>query len=206
MLSAMQEPVLARAKDEDMNAIAKDRRRCPDWDQRHEIIAEWRLSRMRAIAWDDDAHPHADLSCPCGARWSWKLRDPAQKGREWRITVPIRTLSPNVRLHWSKRARQTAAERFLTTLKLREGFPSGEMPIPPLSVILTRISPKLMVRADSDNLGLALKGIRDGVQDFVGIDDGCEGVAQAYQWSVAQRKAEGHRRKDYAVGILIEEL
>ncbi len=88
----------------------------------------------------------------------------------------------NQREHWGKRASRAKLQRKLAWLKARP----GELP---LIVILTRIGKR---RLDGDNLQGALKSVRDGVADRLGVDDGSPLV----RWEYAQEVG-----KDYAVRI-----
>ena len=79
----------------------------------------------------------------------------------------IRTWSAlNERCHWSTRARRAKHERhsigWLLAGKTR--------PEPPIRVVMTRRGPTSGL--DDDNLAGALKGIRDGIATWLGIDDG----------------------------------
>ena len=55
----------------------------------------------------------------------------------------------------------------------------------PLRVTLTRLSPRQL---DSDNLAAALKNIRDGVAEFLGVDD----AAVLVEWHYWQEKSDRH--------------
>ena len=61
-------------------------------------------------------------------------------------------------------------------------------------VTLTRIAPR---RLDGDNLAAALKSVRDGVADWLSVDDGSDLVS----WYYAARRG---RQGEYAVEIAIE--
>lgn len=73
----------------------------------------------------------------------------------------------------------------------------GEWPVPPMVVSpkyfvvvsLTRISPSAL---DGDNLQSALKHVRDGVADWLGVDD----RSSLIRWDYAQQKG--------AMGVRIE--
>lgn len=96
------------------------------------------------------------------------------------IRIPIATVSlTNMREHWAKKARRAKQQRQqtylmtqrLTRLKL------------PATITLTRISSRNL---DDDNLRGALKSVRDGVADRLGIDDGESGV----KWQYAQERGK----------------
>jgi hypothetical protein len=83
------------------------------------------------------------------------------------VVIPLRTVSAlNVREHWDVRRDRVRDERSTTLAVLRTTI--GPLLHAPFGVRLVRIAPRAL---DDDNLRGALKAIRDGVQDFVGIDD-----------------------------------
>lgn len=91
------------------------------------------------------------------------------------VHLPIATVSEaNRRDHWQvKRKRAKSQRQIAAALVPRFGLPCV--------VTLTRISPRLL---DDDNLRGALKHVRDGVADRLGIDDRDPRV----EWRYAQRK------------------
>jgi len=116
------------------------------------------------------------------------------------VLLPIRTWSePNLRGHWGRRARRAHKQREAARLLVRAAL----VPLPPLDpprsgrrkiiVRLTRIGPR---RLDSDNLAAALKHVRDGVADALGLDDGDERL----RWLYAQRNG---RPGEFAVLVEI---
>lgn len=108
------------------------------------------------------------------------------------VIMPIRTVSEsNARGHWSKKARRAKDQRFVTWAKLRGS--KGEPSSIDTSVIvtLTRIAPR---KLDDDNLRGALKACRDGVADWLGIEDNDPRVS----WQYGQEHGEP---KQYAVRI-----
>lgn len=96
----------------------------------------------------------------------------------------------NARGHWAPRAarakrhRQTTHWALLTSVK----------PALPCTVILTRIAPREL---DGDNLQASLKATRDGVADWLGVDDRDARVT----WRYGQRRGTSKR---YAVEVRIE--
>jgi len=83
------------------------------------------------------------------------------------LTAPIRTVSEaNRRDHWSVKAERAKGQRGPVALLCRSKW--GAPPRPPLTVTLTRLSPGTL---DDDNLRGALKAVRDGVADYLGIND-----------------------------------
>lgn len=85
------------------------------------------------------------------------------------LTLPVRTWGPNgSHSHWAVTAKRRKTLRMATMAALRTSF--GIMPpFIPSVVILTRIGKQKM---DSDNAGFAMKGCRDAIADWIGIDDG----------------------------------
>ena len=97
----------------------------------------------------------------------------------------------NSRGHWSKGAGRAKRQRWIVAVALH-----GHTPAPlPLVVTLTRGAPSSGL--DGDNLQRALKAVRDGVADFLGVDDGDERIAWRYE---QKRERRGH----YSVAIEIE--
>ena len=81
------------------------------------------------------------------------------------IRIPLETVSlSNQREHWAKRSRRAKDHRraaYMWTQRI------ARVDLP-LTVTLTRIAPR---KLDDDNLRGALKSVRDGVADRLGIDD-----------------------------------
>lgn len=83
------------------------------------------------------------------------------------IHVPLRTVSGmNAREHWQARARRVKGERQLVAWHLA----SVKKPAVPLVVTLTRIAPSNGLDPD-DNLPSALKGARDEIAEWLGVND-----------------------------------
>lgn len=117
------------------------------------------------------------------------------------VTLPIRTVSEANRagrVHWAIKARRAKAQRTAAGLLCRVQFGDvrGRLAGVPWTVTLTRIAPRAL---DSDNLASALKSVRDGVADALGIDDRDPRVA----WAYAQRRGEPRVQ---AVEVRIEQL
>ena len=105
------------------------------------------------------------------------------------VHIPLRTVSEaNQREHWAKRARRAKLHR--GTVRTVLGAACA-IPSPPLVVRLTRVAPR---RLDCDNLRGALKACRDGVADWLGIDDGSEDIT----WEYEQTKG---KPREYAVRV-----
>lgn len=82
------------------------------------------------------------------------------------ITVPLRTVpGQNVRELWQARTSRVKKERKTTAWSLV----GQKRPPIPCSVRLTRVAPSSGL--DDDNLLGALKGVRDQVAEWLGVDD-----------------------------------
>lgn len=108
--------------------------------------------------------------------------------------LPVRTVSEaNAHEHWRKRAKRAKHQRGLAVLVMRgHGY---KIPAPPLFVRITRIAPRAL---DSDNLAGSQKHVRDGVADWLGINDRDPRI----QWVYAQAKGAP---KFYAVRVEVFE-
>jgi hypothetical protein len=91
-----------------------------------------------------------------------------------KIELPLRTVSAlNAREHHMKRARRVKAEcqAVAWAIRVEFGVRTAEYrPAPPLVVTLTRIAPSNGIDA-GDNLPSSLKGCRDQVAAWLGVDD-----------------------------------
>jgi hypothetical protein len=97
------------------------------------------------------------------------------------IVVYTRTKGPNSREHWRVKAKRVASERNSTSYALM-----GEQKPPiPCSVRLTRVGPGML---DDDNLVGAMKGVRDEIAKWLGIDDR---HSETVRYVYAQRRASG---------------
>ncbi len=93
------------------------------------------------------------------------------------VTIPLRTLGPNgSHGHWATLARRRKAERTAAATLVR-----CRRATPPCTVRLIRGSAGVL---DDDNLRGALKGVRDGVADALGVDDRDPRVT----WQYAQER------------------
>lgn len=104
------------------------------------------------------------------------------------VVLPLRTLGPNgSHGHWSALARRRKRERRVA------GMLAPKHPLPAV-VTLIRLSAGEL---DDDNLRFALKGVRDGVADRLGVDDRDPRV----RWEYGQ---ETCRRGEFGVRIEIK--
>ena len=94
------------------------------------------------------------------------------------LELPLRTVTEsNAEGMWRTKARRAKQHRTVTRLALRRFVP----PAPPLVFAFVRIAPGQL---DDDNLPSALKHCRDGVQDWLGIDD----ADPRLTWTYAQER------------------
>lgn len=92
----------------------------------------------------------------------------------------------NTRKHWRALLKVKASQKAVGMLLARhafgpfstKGFGAGWTF--PIEVTLTRVGVR---KLDSDNLASAFKHVRDGIAEYVGVDDGDE----RWTWNYAQR-------------------
>ena len=117
----------------------------------------------------------------------WERRIKEQEMIEIRMPVKIVSVA-NLRLHWAVKAKLAKSHRSKAFSALAS---VAAPPAPPCTLVLTRVAPRAL---DGDNLQSAFKAVRDGVADWLGVDDG----HQQLDWQYKQRK-DGS--KVYAVEI-----
>jgi hypothetical protein len=92
------------------------------------------------------------------------------------LVIPVRTVSEaNSHEHWRARQRRAKEQRGIALLVAR-GL--GKPPAAPLTITLTRVSPRAL---DSDNLAGSQKHVRDGIADWLGVDDGDPRLTWLYE-------------------------
>lgn len=92
------------------------------------------------------------------------------------IKLPLRVVNGlNQREHWTKRAKRAKSDRLIAGLATPAGLK------PPLTITLTRIYTKRGRPFDTDGCAAAFKGVRDGIADKIGIDDGSPLLTWAYK-------------------------
>lgn len=107
------------------------------------------------------------------------------------FVVSVRTVTEsNANGYWRVRHKRAKAQR--QAAQWAAMATGSEKPTLPMVVTLTRLAPK---RMDCDNNVSAGKHVRDGVADWLGIDDGHPGIA----WRYAQEAS-----KEYGVRVVIE--
>lgn len=104
--------------------------------------------------------------------------------------VPIVTVSEtNMREPWQSRHRRRKKQRDAVRLIVPR-FERWER----VEVTLIRVAPRAL---DSDNLQGAMKAVRDGVSDRLGVDDGHPNI----EWRYSQRRGNP---KEYGVVIVVQ--
>ena len=110
-------------------------------------------------------------------------------GHTWGVLLPVKTVSEaNQREHWAPKAKRAKTHR-RTAAAL---CPRATLPA---VVTLTRYSAGTL---DDDNLRGALKAVRDGIADALGVADNDPLISFRYQQAPA-------KRGEYAVHVAIEE-
>jgi hypothetical protein len=94
----------------------------------------------------------------------------------------------NLRMHWAVKARLAKSQRAKAFNALAS---IAAPPSLPITLVLTRIAPRPL---DGDNLQSAFKATRDGVADWLSVDDGHKEL----DWQYCQRSGGV---KVYAVEI-----
>lgn len=93
------------------------------------------------------------------------------------VTLPLKIESTaNKREHWRARAARAASHRAQGLYAF-----AGKFAPLPVAVTLTRIAPREL---DSDNLAISFKSVRDGLADWLGVNDNDKRIT----WLYAQEK------------------
>jgi hypothetical protein len=110
------------------------------------------------------------------------------------VTIPgMRLVNPtNEHAHWRVRHRRAKEQRSVAAMVCRSSF--GSPPLPPLRITITLVGPGTL---DSDSLPASAKHVRDGIADWLQVDDG----SPLLEWVYAQNKGG---RGEYAATIRIE--
>lgn len=101
----------------------------------------------------------------------------------------------NKRLHWRQRAAIVKQQRKTAFYSLSSKSPFDYTLSKALRITLTRFAPRQL---DSDNLAASFKAVRDGVADWLRVDDGHTSL----QWIYGQQKRP---LKDSGIQIEIEQ-
>lgn len=108
--------------------------------------------------------------------------------------MPLKIVSEaNCRDHWRVKAKRVKAHRITAHSMLRVAFGASGWAAP-LVITLTRIGPRDL---DTDNLAGGFKAVRDGIADWLGINDGDKAVT----WNYTQERG---KPKQYAARVVIE--
>ena len=108
--------------------------------------------------------------------------------------MPLKIVSEaNCRDHWRVKAKRVKNHRSTARLLLRDKFGAPSW-AGPLVIALARIGPRDM---DTDNLAGGFKAVRDGIADWLGINDGDKAVT----WNYSQERGQP---KQYAARVVIE--
>jgi hypothetical protein len=111
-------------------------------------------------------------------------------------TVPVKIESSlNLREHWRVKANRNTSHRAAAFIALRQACPKFNPAILPCEVTLTRIAPREL---DDDNLAGGFKSVRDGVADWLGVDDGDK---ETVRWHYRQQKG---KPREYSATVVIE--
>ena len=100
----------------------------------------------------------------------------------------------NGREHWRPKAARVKRQRLMAWANLR----TLERPafLGPVTISLTRIAPREL---DGDNLQSGFKATRDGVADWLGVDDGDKRLT----WEYHQKRGAAHY---YGVEIKVSSI
>jgi hypothetical protein len=110
------------------------------------------------------------------------------------VTLPLKIESTaNLREHWRKRAHRAAIHRAGVHFAMKCNA-AIVPPSPPLVITCTRIAPREL---DSDNLAISFKSVRDGIADWLGVNDNDKRIT----WQYAQEKGAP---KHYAARIEVK--
>jgi crossover junction endodeoxyribonuclease RusA len=109
------------------------------------------------------------------------------------VRLPIRIISEaNSRQHWRKAAARKKEHRAMARAILQQHNRPDEGGS--FIITLTRIAPRVL---DDDNLASGFKAARDGVADWLGIDDGSPRLS----WRYGQRKS---KPGEYAAEVAVQ--
>jgi crossover junction endodeoxyribonuclease RusA len=110
------------------------------------------------------------------------------------VIIPIKTVSAaNVREHYMVRARRVKSERMAAYVCMRM---AGPAPSGKATITLTRITGPRGKTLDDDNLATSQKAIRDGIADWLGVQDDHPRLT----WRYGQEKGS-----EWAVRVEVEQ-
>lgn len=104
-------------------------------------------------------------------------------GRRVKLFLNVKTVSEcNQWEHWAPRSRRVKQHREMARKECSTAERDfGRAMKLPVSVKLTRVGPR---KLDGDNLQSSCKALRDGIADWLGVDDGDDSKVS---WEYAQR-------------------
>jgi hypothetical protein len=109
------------------------------------------------------------------------------------VLLPIKIISEaNMRQHWRKAAARKKQHRAIARSVLQQY--ARPMHGGAVRINLTRVAPR---KLDDDNLQSGFKALRDGVADWLGIDDGSSRLS----WIYGQRKGNPGQ---YLADVVVE--
>lgn len=110
------------------------------------------------------------------------------------VPIRIESLNKTLRTHWAAKSKiRVRSDTWFALLAARKKFDPSLLPC---VVTLTRIAPRKL--DEGDNLpGGTFKSVRDGVADWLEVDD----ASPMVEWRYAQRRG---RPKQYEAEIRIE--
>lgn len=118
----------------------------------------------------------------------------------WQLSVPIKTTNPlnGAWGHWTAKAKQRKLQRDGVRYALQAIYPKQAWKVKfPIEVLLVRVAPSNGL--DDDSLPASLKSIRDGIADWLGLDDD---RTPDVTWRYDQRRG---KQREYAVEITMKE-
>lgn len=111
------------------------------------------------------------------------------------VTLPVKIESiANRREHWAARANRAKSHRTQAWAELRHADKAPRL-LGPVVVTLTRIAPREL---DSDNLAIGFKSVRDGIADWLGVNDNDKRIT----WEYCQERGAPNQ---YAARIEVRE-
>lgn len=128
---------------------------------------------------------HVAASCP--------MPVPASAAQMVAVCVPVRIVSVmNEREHWSTRYRRAHNQREAArwALSKHKAPPVGTS----VRIAIERVAPREL---DDDNLAAGCKAVRDGVSDWLHVDDG----SRSLSWSYKQRR--GNKPRQYTCNVYV---
>ena len=121
--------------------------------------------------------------------------------KEWTISAPIKTTNPlnGAHGHWTVKAKERKAQRQNIRLVLQSAYPRQTYRVIfPVEIHLVRVAPSNGL--DDDSLPASFKAVRDGITDWLGLDDD---RTPDIRWTYDQRRGP---RGAYSVEVTFRPL